>query len=257
MKALSYQDSIKKLNEVFEEQGRLVFPRFGDADLIMMTKESGEVGRANKNHCNPTTKKMMRDSLDIDGDSVVVGIPCNIQGAKHIGSNVPSSIKNIKLEKKNELIAWTALEHAFFKYNDEFISFFSKLKDKSYIFVGTYYNQYLDNFYGNNVGWVETPKYDSINHTEKIIQDLRTLLDTEKVDSVILSCGQAARVICYELHNIYSNINFIDVGSQSDMFIINQPEFKDIPKRSHIQHQLQKIKDKVKFYESRINNNNS
>lgn len=257
MKALSYLDSIKKLNEVFEEQGRLVFSRFGDADLIMMTKESGEVGRANKNKCNPTTKKMMRDSLDIDGDSVVVGIPCNIEGVKHIGNNVPSSMRNMELIKQNDTIAASSLEHAFFKYNDEFISFFSKLKDTSYVFVGTYHNQYLDRFYGNNIGWVKTPKFDSINHTETVIEDLRNLLDKKTTDSVILSCGQAARVICKELHNEYSTINFIDVGSQSDMFIINQPEFKDIPKRSHIQHQLQKIKDKVNFYESRINNNNS
>lgn len=257
MRSLSYLDSIKKLNEVFEKHNRIVFPRFGDADFIMMTKEKGQIGRANKNQCSPTTKKLMEDSFDIDGNDVVVGIAFNIDGDKNIGDNVPGEFKSLDIEKHNEFVAWSLFQHSFFKHPDEFEKFFHKLKSKTYIFIGNYYNKQLDRFYGKNVGFVQTPMYDSINSVDDNISKLVKEIDEKKPNTIILSCGQLARVICKRLHKQYPTTNFIDVGSLSDMFIVNQPEFKDIPKRSHIQHQLQQIKEKVKFYESRINNNNS
>ena len=260
MKTLSYSESIDTLNEVFEEKGRIVFPRFGDVDFIMMTKTSGTIGRSNQNVCNDETKKLLTDAFTIDGEDVIVGTMINIQGAPAIGNNIPKKVlseQGVFKLKKNPFVAATALERMFLNKDNRFIDFFSKLKNKNYLFVGNYYEKALDRFYGYNVGHVNTPMRNSINDNGLIIQELTDLIEKTATNTVILSCGQLARVICKRLHNKFPNTNFIDVGSVSDMIIVNTDSFEKIPKRTHIECNLNKIKNNLQYYESRINNNNS
>lgn len=240
IKTKTYLDSIKNINQ-FLENGRLVFSRFGDACFIMMIPESDGtvVGRSNRQEINSDVRKLIYDSFDLNGSDVLIGLPINIPGEEdRIGVNVP--LENIVLKERfsinhdNDYIAWTALEYAYFNYKNEILKFFNLIRNKKTIWVGQYYENILNYYYGDIVAHVETSGTNSLNSVNKIVEDILNVSNGLVFDQIIFSAGQAARVAIYQLYNVFLDKNLIDVGSLTDRLIVDTESFKHIVQRNDI-----------------------
>tara|TARA_R100000808_G_scaffold18910_1_gene41299 strand:+ start:4748 stop:5521 length:774 start_codon:yes stop_codon:yes gene_type:complete len=250
---LSIRDSIYELIKFAKCNQRFVHTRWGDVCLLMLTDlyVNQILGKSNKNKVNDSVISLMKNAWNLDGKDVLVGI--NKGTPNHEGGhNVPTkALIQTGLNFNKKFLAAVAIERIFLDYPQECIEFFNYINKTSYLFVGQYYNKCLDKFYGPNVGWCQTPSFNSINYTEDILKDILTNLKTSNPRKIIFSCGQAARVLCSELYNKFEG-TLLDVGSMSDMVIINCEQFKNIAKRTHVSVNLTKIKNLLRIYEKSL-----
>ena len=100
------------------------------------------------------------------------------------------------------------------------------------MFVCNYNHPNLEKAYGEIKVFVETPKQNSYSDIENIYKEVLEGLD--KVDKIVLSAGQTSRIIAKRLYETSKEITVIDVGSVSDMLIMNTPIINTIPQRSHL-----------------------
>ena len=100
------------------------------------------------------------------------------------------------------------------------------------MFVGSYYNEVLDDMYGEIVVRINTPKQNSYSEVDRISDEV--LQNIDSVDKIIFSCGQTSRIIIKRLWKLGIKKTMIDVGSLSDYFVLNTELGTQIQLRGHI-----------------------
>ena len=167
------------------------------------------------------------------------------------GNNTDGNISklrynNLQLNVGNENnINCICIQECFLYYPDKFLEFINLINKKKTLFVCQYYNKILDKFYGDIVEHIKIPSFNSAKFVDEI--EKKILNCKKEYDQIIFSAGQATRILIYRLWKKL-NKNFIDIGSVSDMIIINTPEFKNIKIRSHIRNNSSKIINLKKKY---------
>tara|TARA_Y100000385_G_C13005181_1_gene599078 strand:- start:343 stop:1101 length:759 start_codon:yes stop_codon:yes gene_type:complete len=247
--------SIEYLIDKIKKNSKIAFLRFGDGDFQMMFKQrvGTMVGHSNQNYVTSEMNKEMLDSYNYVNDNYLIGDVYGSLSDRNTLSNVKNMIKIHKNEpfcKKDNNLSYICIQESFLTDSNNFLEFVNVINKSKTVFVGSYYEPILDKFYGNIVYHVKTPSTNSANYVDELEQEILEI-DTP-YEQIIFSAGQASRLLIYRLWKKL-NVKFIDVGSVSDMIIINSQSFKKIKKRSHLITYKDLIKKNLDFYNQKLN----
>jgi len=232
---ISRVDSIDILIKKLRDRELFTFVRYGDGDYKMMCMDSiGRiVGGNNRILVTKEFRKELIDSYNIEDKNWLIGTSIG-------DTSVRSTFKNIKLAKlpqlqqRDKLLAVGCLMDSFIEDIEKFKEFAKEMRKTSSMFVGCYTHSNLEAAYGSIKAYVQTPKQNSYSDIDRIYKEVLAGLD--KVDKIVLSAGQSSRVIAKRLYETSKDITVVDVGSVSDMLILNTPIINSIPQRSHLNH---------------------
>ncbi|KKK47970.1 hypothetical protein LCGC14_3149810, partial [marine sediment metagenome] len=130
------------------------------------------------------------------------------------------------------LLSVGCLMDSFIEDIERFKLFAEEMCKTSTMFVCNYNHPNLEKAYGEIKVFVEVPKQNSYSEIESIYKEV--LKGLGSVDKIVLSAGQSSRIIAKRLYETSKEITVIDVGSVSDMLIMNTPIINTIPQRSHL-----------------------
>ena len=250
---MNTDESIRILIDKLKSKDVFTYVRFGDGDFIMMYKDSinNVVGRSNQFKVTKSLHDEMIESYNISDEKYIIG-SIMTDGSKH------STAKNIDISRlghidiKKDSISCICIQETFLYDVNLFYKFIRELKKTNTMLVCGYYDKILDDFYGDIKYHVTTPRLNSYSDIDNIMN--RILDNIHKVDKIILSTGQTSRVVSKRLYKMGVNKTIIDVGSLSDMLIIDSPIFNNIRIRSHITNNMDRIKTNIyKLYKLMIN----
>lgn len=250
--------SLDILIKCIKNNDKMGFLRFGDGCIMMMFRENinRTIGHSNKVHVTPEVHEKMKKAYLFEAANCIVG-SCMAQ-ANASTHNTSSNI-NTALYKSNGLdsvdtrkhISYICIQECFLNNPPKFIEFIKTINNKRTIFCCQYYDKILEKYYGKIVKYIKVPKFNATTALPEIKKQILEI-DPEDYDQIIFCCGQASRILIYELWNKLDK-KLIDVGSLSDQLISNVPEiFNNIALRSHIRKGRQKIQQLVKYYNERI-----
>ena len=230
---INRQDSIDILIKKLRDKEVFTFVRYGDGDYKMMYAESiGRiVGGNNRILVTKRFRKELIDSYNIEDKNWLIGSSVGDMSKR-------STFKNIKLNKlpllhqRDKLLAVGCLMDSFIEDIERFKLFAKEMCKTSSMFVGCYNHSNLEAAYGSIKVYVQTPKQNSYSEIERIYKEVLTGLD--KVDKIVLSAGQSSRIIAKRLYETSKEITIVDVGSVSDMLIMNTDIINTIQQRSHL-----------------------
>tara|TARA_B100001093_G_C26837431_1_gene1019018 strand:+ start:2001 stop:2759 length:759 start_codon:yes stop_codon:yes gene_type:complete len=249
------KSSIEYLIDKIKKNKKIAFLRFGDGDFQMMFKQriGTMVGHSNQNFVTSEMNKEMLESYNYVNNNYLIGDVYGSLSERNTLSNVKNMIKIHKNEpfcKKENNLSYICIQESFLNDSNNFLEFVNAINKSKTVFVGSYYEPILNKFYGNIVHHVKTPSTNSANYVDELEQEI---LEIDKsYDQIIFSAGQASRLLIYRLWKKL-NVKFIDVGSVSDMIIINSQSFKKIKKRSHLITYKDLIKKNLDFYNQKLN----
>tara|TARA_B100001093_G_scaffold346014_1_gene330661 strand:+ start:2183 stop:2941 length:759 start_codon:yes stop_codon:yes gene_type:complete len=247
--------SIDFLIDKINNNNKVAFLRFGDGDFQMMFKEQigTMVGHSNQNYVTDEIHKEMIESYNFNHDNYLIGDVYGSSSERNTLTNVKNMIKihkNEPFKKNNNNLSYICIQEAFLTDKNSFLRFINVINKSKSIFVGSYIEPILNKFYGDIIHHVKTPSTNSANYIDELEQKILDI--KQPYDQIIFSAGQASRLLIYRLWKKL-NVKFIDVGSVSDMIIINSESFKNIKKRSHLITYKNLIKKNIEFYNLKLN----
>ena len=227
--------------------------RFGDADYMMMLKESvgKTVGSNNKFFVTKDLQKELIESHNIKNNDYLLGSVLSITNKNKLYSYTPFlNSYSGKVEKLpivfDDMISAVALTETFYSDINKFKNFSSNFKNRKVMFVGAYYHENLKYLYGPNIKYfVKTPSFNSFSKINSIYKEIMKNIDN--VDTIIFSTGQTSRVIIKRLWKLgYYSKTIMDVGSLSDYAILDTNCEKLISIRRSIKRNNNIIKNNFK-----------
>ena len=232
-KLISRQDSIDILIDKLRKGDIFTFVRYGDGDYKMMYNGSVSkvIGRSNKFLVTKKFRKELIDSYNIEDDNFLIATVINDLSKRSTFKNINES-KLPDLRQRNKMLIFSCLMDTFIEDIERFKLFAEEMCKTSTMFVCNYNHPNLEKAYGEIKVFVKTPKQNSYSDIENIYKEVLRGLD--KVDKIVLSAGQSSRIIAKRLYETSKEITVIDVGSVSDMLIMNTPIINNIPQRSHL-----------------------
>jgi hypothetical protein len=248
-------ESIIFLTNKINSCKKMAFLRFGDGDFQMMFKEQigTMVGHSNQNYVTEEIHKEMLKSYNCINENYLIGDVYGSLSERNTLTNVNNMVvihkHNLPINKKINL-SYICIQEAFLTNRMIFLKFVKSINKIKTVFVGSYYEPVLNKFYGEIVHHIKTPSTNSANYVNDIEQQILNI--NVQFDQIIFSAGQASRLLIYRLWNKL-DVKLIDVGSVSDMIIINTNTFKNIKKRSHLITYKKLIKKNLKFYLEKLN----
>lgn len=229
---ISREDSIdiitKKLNnDIF------TFVRYGDGDYRMMYLDSvGKViGGNNRFLVTKEFRKELIDSYNIEDKNWLIGSSIGDTSKRSTSKNINTSRLPI-LHQRDKLLSVGCLMDSFIEDIERFKLFAEQMRKTSTMFVCNYNHKNLEIAYGEIKVFVQVPKQNSYTEIDRIYKEV--VKGLSKVDKVVLSSGQTSRIIAKRLYEYSKEVTVIDVGSVSDMLIMNTPIINTIPQRSHL-----------------------
>jgi hypothetical protein len=243
----TFQLILKKINE-----GKpFCFSRFGDADYMMMDSENinKTVGASNKMIVTEELNREIIESHQIKNSDYLLGtvlypdegntlynynLFLNRMYKKFLSYNIcyDNMVSAVALTETymNNILLFSRLVHEFNKTTT--------------MFVGSYYHKNLDEIYGKVLVKIKTPARNSYSDVDRIYGEIVDNID--RVDKIIFSCGQTARIIIKRLWKAGYKKTLIDVGSLSDYFVLNTRLGNEIQLRGHIKKNIEIIKNNHK-----------
>ena len=232
-KLISRQDSIDILIDKLKNKEIFTFVRYGDGDYRMMY--NGSVGKVigghNKFLVTKEFRKELIDSYNIEDKNWLIGTSIGDMSKRSTFKKINIS-KLPLLQERSELLSVGCLMDSFIEDIEKFKEFSNEMCKTSTMFVCNYNHPNLEKAYGDIKVFIKTPKQNSYSDIENIYKEVLKGLD--KVDKIVLSAGQTSRIIAKRLYETSKEITVIDVGSVSDMLIMNTPIINTIPRRSHL-----------------------
>jgi len=227
------------LNKILKDD-KFAFLRFGDADYLMMFKENiGKIiGRSNKFMVTQNLNKEMLECHSVNDDNYCIGSVLKTNKKRNILFSYSSFEDRNKHKVSSLPISFDRLYSAV-ALTETFVSdiyLFSKLavelKKTTTMFIGSYYHENLDCIYGDIKHNIITKPTNCYTEIDNVLNEITQNID--KVDKIIFSCGQTARVLIKRLWALGIRKTMLDVGSLSDYFILNTRIGEQIKLRSHI-----------------------
>ena len=232
-KLISRKDSIDIIINKLKKREVFTFVRYGDADYMMMY--NGSVGKTiggnNRFLVTQRFQKELIDSYNIEDRNYLIGTSFGDMSER-------STFKNIReerlplLQQRTEMLSVGCLMDSFIEDIERFKLFTQEMCKTSTMFVGCYNHSNLEVAYGAIKVYIQTPKQNSYAEIDRIYQEV--LNGLSKVDKIVLSAGQSSRIIVKRLYETCKEITIIDVGSVSDMLVMNTPIINTISQRSHL-----------------------
>jgi hypothetical protein len=170
---------------------------------------------------------------------------------RHAANVNKGAVQNLQLTEHKTTYSAIALQEAFFEYPDLFLEFCKLINNKKTLYINQYCEPILEKFYGKIEHHLSIPSTNSTGVYKEILEALTTV-DPISFDQIILSAGQLSRVIAKDLWEMFPHKCIFDVGSLSDMLIINEKSFEKIAKRGHIKNNINLIKERVAYYDTAL-----
>lgn len=156
IQSLSNEKSFEEIIKLIINNKPFSFVRFGDADYLMMLRENigKELGSNNKFVVTNSLLEELIETHSIYDERFLIGTVLNdeldnkLYCYKQFIRNHNRIIQNLPIKKTNLLSAVTLTE-TFINKIDKFIEFIDLLKNKSTMFIGSYYHENLGYLYGN------------------------------------------------------------------------------------------------------------
>ena len=213
-------------------QGRpFVFTRFGDGDYVIMYRDS--IGRIiGKSNGFVVTKRLQEELIEchnINDKDFLIASVINDRSERSTFKNIRES-KLLPLKAKKEMLIFSCLMDTFIDDSPLFLKFAEEMRKTSTLFVCSYNHPNLNMAYGEIKHYVKIPQRNCYATIDKWFPEIVSNLD--KADKIVLSAGFAGRVLAKRLKDCGKTI--IDVGSLSDMLIMNTEIINTIPQRSHL-----------------------
>ena len=232
-KLISRQDSIDILIKKLKDKEIFTFVRYGDGDYKMMY--NGSVGKViggnNRILVTKRFRKELIDSYNIEDKNWLIGTSIGDVSKRSTAKNINIG-KLPALHQRDKLLSVGCLMDSFIEDIERFKLFAKEMCKTSTMFVCNYNHPNLEKAYGEIKVFVEVPKQNSYSEIESIYKEV--LKGLGSVDKIVLSAGQSSRIIAKRLYETSKEITVIDVGSVSDMLIMNTPIINTIPQRSHL-----------------------
>ncbi len=232
-KLISRQDSIDILIKKLKDKEIFTFVRYGDGDYRMMY--NGSVGKViggnNRILVTKRFRKELIDSYNIEDKNWLIGTSIGDVSKRSTAKNINIG-KLPALHQRDKLLSVGCLMDSFIEDIERFKLFSKEMCKTSTMFVCNYNHPNLEKAYGEIKVFVEVPKQNSYSEIESIYK--KVLKGLGSVDKIVLSAGQSSRIIAKRLYETSKEITVIDVGSVSDMLIMNTPIINTIPQRSHL-----------------------
>ena len=230
---ISRQDSIDILIEKLRNKEVFTFVRYGDGDYKMMYYESigRVVGGNNRFLVTKEFRKELIDSYNIEDKNWLIGSSIGDTSKRSTARNINED-KLPPLHQRDKLLAVGCLMDSFIEDIEKFKLFAEQMRKTTTMFVCNYNHKNLESAYGEIKVFVKIPKQNSYTEIDRIYKEV--LSGISKVDKIVLSAGQTSRIIAKRLYEHAKEITVVDVGSVSDMLIMDSPIINKIPQRSHL-----------------------
>jgi len=236
---LNNNDTFQLLIDKLVTGNPFSFLRFGDADYMMMNNKSigKTIGASNKMVITPEFNTEIIESHSINDPDYIIGTVLYPDLNNKLYDYNPFLVRMYKEFLRynisySNLVSAVALTETYISDIELFSRLILLLKMSRTMFVGSYYNEVLDDMYGEIVVRINTPKQNSYSEVDRIFDEV--LQNIDSVDKVIFSCGQTSRIIIKRLWKLGIKKTMIDVGSLSDYFVLNTELGTQIQLRGHI-----------------------
>jgi len=230
---ISRQDSIDIIINKLKKREIFTFVRYGDGDYMMMYNGSigAVIGRGNRFLVTKEFQKELIDSYNIEDCNYLIGTSINDHSRL-------STFRNIKenrlplLQQRNKMLIVGCIMDTMMEDIEKFKEFTKEMCKTSTMFVCNYNHSNLEKAYGEIKVFVKVPRQNSYSTIDVWYREI--LRNLGKVDKIVMSAGQFTRIVAKRLWETSKDITVIDVGSVSDMLIINTDIINTIPQRGHL-----------------------
>lgn len=232
-KLINRQDSIDIIINKLKKREVFTFVRYGDADYMMMYNDSvgRTIGGNNRIFVTKEFRKELIDSYNIEDNNWLIGTSFGDMSTRSTFKNIREERLPI-LQQREKMLSVGCLMDSFIEDIERFKLFTQAMSKTTTMFVGCYNHSNLEIAYGAIKVYIKTPKQNSYSEIERIYREVLKGLD--KVDKIVLSAGQSSRIIAKRLYETSKEITVVDVGSVSDMLIMDTPIINTISQRSHL-----------------------
>ena len=230
----SQQDSFNLIVSKLRSGKPFSFVRFGDGDyMIMYPENKGKIiGWNNRFEVAEALQKELIECHNIHDGNFLIGTILNDTSnyfMKPFNGKIDQN--RLNLSEHKELLAMACLQEILLTDVDTFMEFPREMRKTNTMLVGGYNHKNLSKIYGDIDVFIKTPQFNSYKTIDTWYPQI--LESAHKVGKIVLMTGFSSRVVAKRLFND-KPITAIDVGSLSDMFVLNTGIAKNIPVRSHI-----------------------
>jgi len=232
-KLINHVDSIDIIINKLKEKEIFTFVRFGDGDYkIMYNGSVGEtIGKSNRFLVTKKFRKELIDSYNIEDNNYLIASVINDLSTRSTFRTIDES-RLPNLQQRNKMLIFGCLMDTFIENIQKFKEFSNEMCKTTTMLVSGYNHPNLEKAYGEIKHYIKVPQQNSYSNIDVWYDEILKNLD--KVDKVVLSAGFSSRIIAKRLWDISKKITVIDVGSVTDMLVMNTPIINTIPLRSHL-----------------------
>ena len=232
-KVLNHKDSFDIVFDKLKSGLPFSFVRFGDGDHIIMYKKSiGRiVGGGNRFIVTEKLQQEIIDCYNIQDKDFLVGTMLNDESNRQM-AKTETGVDHGRLPalvERDEMLAMSCLFETFLNDLDLFAAFLREMQKTSTLFICTYNHTRIARAYG--VGeYVNVTPINCYSNIDDWYPEV--LKNVGKVDKVVISAGFCGRVIAKRLWKLGVRMPVLDVGSLSDIFILDTGITKRINPRA-------------------------
>ncbi|WP_350432819.1 hypothetical protein ABIS04_05300 [Shewanella sp. H8] len=205
--------------------------RFGDGDIFLLNNKSGR-----KQVKTKTLKIEYEKCFGMNGDDIIKSIPIHsIKYGYDVGMKTGSHLQSDRVADVllslcakyfigTKIYSPVALHHCLIHEIELTTKFFKELKTRCNVFIGSDANNdiILNELLSPQKIIKTLPRdaYSQINNVFKEIDDYLIKVKTEKIITIVFSCGTTAKILMKRIRDKYPEKEFylFDLGSVIDVF---------------------------------------
>ena len=221
---LSIDDSFKEIDNRLSKSKRVVFSRFGDGDLLLLTRKTNSIiGKSNKTVITESLKDQMNFAIQIDDPSYLIALMWDYKdedGMKEIdlqpftsNKKLSDLFKSFHIKDKKYLNA--ICFHYVSVYKAEYLkSFINKyIKNCRKCVISSRPKEILEKIFGDIHYFIEIPETNSYKDFNRIWDEVKQC--SNDIDVVLPFCGFTTRALNMFIYKDLT-VDSIDIGSFID-----------------------------------------
>ena len=221
---LNVDNSFKELENRLSNSKRVVFSRFGDGDLLLLSRKlNTKIGKSNKTVITESLKEQIRNAMQIDDPSYLIAVAWDYEcenGMKEV--NLQPFNNNNKLRKlfqsfhiKDKKYLNAICFHYVSVYKAEYLkSFINKyIKNCRKCVISSRPKEILEKIFGDIHYFIEIPETNSYKDFNRIWDEVKQC--SNDIDVVLPFCGFTTRALNMFIYKDLT-VDSIDIGSFID-----------------------------------------
>lgn len=221
---LSIDDSFNELENRLSNSERVVFSRFGDGDLLLITRKTNTIiGKSNQTVVTESLKNQMNASIQIDDPSYVMALAWDYEyedGMKEIDLQPYKNDRQLRnlfesFHVKDKKYLNSICFHYASVYKPDYLKLFigNHIKPKRKCVISSRPKEILEKIFGDIHYFIEIPETDSYRDFDRIWDEVKQC--SNNIDIVLPFCGFTTRVLNLFIYKDLT-VDSIDMGSFID-----------------------------------------